>query len=133
MLVRMTNSLPDAPMELSRAGVDASDAHNDQPRADEWYVQDTRQHAGTSVLWWRRGGSYTSDLQHAEVFSQEAAARITALRGTDKAWSKAHIDAIAGPMVDRHALDEAHALTATARRCQMPCAGCTRKGLHAAP
>jgi hypothetical protein len=57
--------------------------------SDEYYIQDTRNYVGNSVLWWRvNGQGYTTNLDEAW--------RVPATwkgRPSDKLWPCAEIDA----------------------------------------
>lgn len=78
--------------------------------ADEWYLQDTRQHVGNDVLWWGMPGGYTTDVRKAQVFTRDAAYRQAKVRDTDRPWPKAYIDGKTRPAVDFQYLDHAEAL-----------------------
>lgn len=49
-----------------------------------YYIQDTRTYFGDTILWWGpNGGGYTCKLVEAGLYTEEEAARIFRLRGTD--------------------------------------------------
>lgn len=62
---------------------------------DEFYIRDTTV-SGELVLWWRaeRRG-YTNNLSEAGVYTKKDALAIEDIRGTDIAYPKATIDALA--------------------------------------
>ena len=47
-----------------------------------YYLQDARQYVGNCVLWWRKGGGYTTHIDEAELFDGSK----TDLRATDVLW-----------------------------------------------
>lgn len=52
-----------------------------------YYIEDTRQRVGNSVMWWAPDGKgYTCDLRCAGVYDEEEAKRIAGKRGTDRLW-----------------------------------------------
>jgi hypothetical protein len=58
-----------------------------------YYLQDSRQTVGNSMLWWRRDGQgYCCDVREAEVYSKKEAYAQHAMRGTDIPWPKPYID-----------------------------------------
>ena len=68
---------------------------NDPQPTDEplYYLQTG--FSGNSLLWWREGKSgYTSDVQHAHVFTKaEAFGQAKTRPGVDLPWRKDYIDA----------------------------------------
>ncbi len=52
----------------------------------KYFVQDTRQYVGNSVLWWRDGGGYTTDIDQAKQFDDAEAQDIHRNRESDKLW-----------------------------------------------
>jgi len=69
-----------------------------------YYIQDTRQYVGNSVLWWQLGGGYTTDIEKAEKFTKEQAINICK-RETDKAWLCNHVNKHVKKHVDMQYLD----------------------------
>lgn len=65
-----------------------------------YYIQDSRSYTGNCVMWWAKGGGYTSDVSSAEVFTEEKAKAQEATRESDRPWPKGYIDGIAKPRVD---------------------------------
>lgn len=65
-----------------------------------YYLQDTRQSVGNCPLWWRKGGSYTSSLAEAEIFTLDAAVAQMRCRDTDLPWSCFEVDLLRRPTVD---------------------------------
>lgn len=87
---------------------EASRADIVNPPEDSYYVQDSRQYVGNSVLWWRKDrAGYTTNLAEAHVFTEAEADACRRDRATDIPWPKAAIDAIADLHVDMQRLREA--------------------------
>lgn len=56
-------------------------------KEDMYYIQDSRQFVGNSMLFWRYSSEgYTTDLEDAAEFTYEDAKRICDQRDTDKMW-----------------------------------------------
>ena len=72
---------------------------------DQFYLQDSRDYVGNSMLFWRKGGGYTTDLTQAEVFPKDSALKQHRDRDTDMQWSKEYIDSLAKPVVDTQVAD----------------------------
>lgn len=72
---------------------------------DQFYLQDSRDYVGNSMLFWRRGGGYTTDLTQAAVFSKDYALNRHRDRDTDVPWLKEYIDSLAKPVVDTQVAD----------------------------
>ena len=73
---------------------------------DEFYLQDTRTMVGNDMMWWAKDGKgYTSDLNKAHVFTEEAANRHHKMRSSDLPWRKSYIDSKARPAVDFQYVD----------------------------
>lgn len=67
---------------------------------ESFYVQDTRNYVGNSILWWRHEGQgYTTDLAEAMIVDKNWVGR-----PTDKLWEINSIDAIATKQVDMQKL-----------------------------
>jgi len=82
---------------------------------DGWYLQDTRSYVGNDVLWWAKDGKgYTTDVSKAHVFTREEAFSQAAMRGVDRAWPKAYIDAKTRPAVDMQYINHDQAIAAQA-------------------
>ena len=69
---------------------------------DNFYVQDKRQYVGNCILWWRKGGGYTTFIDQAEVFTEET---LPTDRSTDVPWPKEHVDQHIKKVVDVQYLD----------------------------
>lgn len=67
-----------------------------------YYVQDKRQYVGNSMLWWAKGGGYTTDLSRAEKHERKPTDR-----DTDVLWPVEYIDNIASLHVDVQRTDMA--------------------------
>ena len=65
-----------------------------------YYMQDTRQFVGNCMLFWAKGGGYTTKLSKAELFTQDEAIEIQQNRGSDKMRDMDAINYISEPMVD---------------------------------
>ena len=58
-----------------------------------YYIQDSRQFVGNSVLWWRpKSCGYTCDLSEAGVFTLGEARKICRSRDTDRMWEVNYIN-----------------------------------------
>lgn len=58
-----------------------------------FYIQDTRDYVGNSMLWWARDHKgYTCDIRKAHIFSESEIEEMVANRETDKPWPKDFID-----------------------------------------
>lgn len=58
-----------------------------------YYMQDTREYVGNSMLWWARDRcGYTCDIRNAHVFSETEALKQEKSRDSDRAWPKDYID-----------------------------------------
>lgn len=53
---------------------------------EQFILQDSRGLIGSRISWWREGGSYTTNLDQAEVFSREDALNQHLSRETDIPW-----------------------------------------------
>lgn len=66
-----------------------------QANDDQFYLQDSRDCVGNMMLFWRKGGGYTTNLTQAEVFSKERAMeQHFEIRNTDIPWPKEYIDSL---------------------------------------
>lgn len=71
-----------------------------------YYMQDTRQHVGNSMMWWRKGGcGYCCDVREAHVFTKDEAYAQHRMRPTDLPWPKSYIDAHVAHHVDFQRVD----------------------------
>jgi hypothetical protein len=58
-----------------------------------YYIQDTRDYVGNSVMWWcPNGNGYTSDLDQAWKVPHDKAVAMNRSRNTDVAWPCDEID-----------------------------------------
>src|SRR6185369_5534985 len=73
-----------------------------------FYIQDTTTYVGDFILWWRpdRKG-YTTNLDEAGAYTEEAARAIERLRGTDRAWPVSAVQAGVTRAVDVEKLRKA--------------------------
>lgn len=55
-----------------------------------FYVQDTRNYVGNSMLWYGRDGGYVCDVRKAEVFTRDEARKVCR-RDVFRAWPKRYI------------------------------------------
>ena len=79
--------------------------------SDSFYLQDTRQYVGNCILWWRRGGGYTTNLKEAEIFNREQVDSIYKMRPqSTRPWPTEYIDNKSVPMVDIQYIDMQKAL-----------------------
>lgn len=53
---------------------------------EQFILQDSRGLIGSRISWWREGGSYTTDLNQAEVFTRDDAMSQHASRWSDIPW-----------------------------------------------
>lgn len=74
---------------------------------DMFYVQDSRQYVGNSVLWHGlNGGGYTTDIKKAHKYTKdEIIKKISNCRDSDVIWSAKHVDANVSYHVDAQNLD----------------------------
>lgn len=74
---------------------------------DMFYVQDSRQYVGNSVLWHAlNGGGYTTDIKKAHKYTKdEIIKQFSNCRYSDIIWSAKHIDANVSYHVDAQNLD----------------------------
>ncbi|HDS1772028.1 hypothetical protein NPS33_05765 [Pseudomonas putida] len=72
----------------------------------QFYLQDSRSNTGDGLMFWALDGGYTTNLDKAELFTQEQAC---AHRETDIPWPKDYVDSRAHLGVDHQyvSLDEA--------------------------
>ena len=72
----------------------------------QFYLQDSRSNTGDGLMFWALGGGYTTNIDKAELFTQEQAC---GHRETDIPWPKDYVDARAHLGVDHQyiSLDEA--------------------------
>lgn len=73
--------------------------------SNEYYIQDKRDYVGNDMLWWRKGGGYTTDIDQAEVFSEEMALKTNKNRSSDVPWPKDYIDQKTSRVVDMQNVD----------------------------
>lgn len=69
-----------------------------------YYVQDTRQYVGNSVLWWKKDGhGYGCDIREAHVFTSAEANKVCR---TDhfKKWEKDSVDSLVSMHIDIQSL-----------------------------
>lgn len=82
---------------------------------DEFYIQDSRNVVGNSILWWGvEGEGYTTDVSRARVLTRAEAVAQNACRETDIPWAKAYVDARTRPVVDVQFVNIAVALESAA-------------------
>lgn len=72
-----------------------------------FFVQDTRSYHGNAVVWWAKGGGYTSHLDDALECDAAAAKNIEENRDTDKAWPAKLVRSAASLHVDVQRLRKA--------------------------
>lgn len=103
--------------------------------ADEFYLQDSRNYVGNDMMFWAKGGGYTTDMRKAQVYTKAVAVRLHQMRETDIPWPKEYIDARTRPAVDMQYVKRADALAGTGIELRKPprkqpdttnCAGCGR-------
>lgn len=75
------------------------------PEQQGYYLQDTRDIVGNSMVWWEKGGGYTTDIERARVFSKAEADKKHSQRPTDLPWRKDYIDARIRKHVDVQHVD----------------------------
>lgn len=78
-----------------RAALDAAVAPSPAPAIqDLYFIQDTRNYVGNSVMWWRpNGDGYTSDIDQAWKVTKEKAEQMHQNRPTDVPWPCTPIEA----------------------------------------
>lgn len=83
-----------------------------EPAAEMYYIRDTRQTVGNSVLWWGHGNKgYVSELRDAGLYTRADALHIAARRSTDVPYAQSTIEAVAAHHVRAEALYAAEPLT----------------------
>lgn len=76
---------------------------------DLYYIQDSRQYVGNSILWWRAAGAgYTTNLEEAGTYTKAEAFSRHQSRATDKPWLKSYVDDRANRHVDHQKLKREH-------------------------
>lgn len=65
-----------------------------------FFLQDSRDLVGDNLMFWAIGGSYTSDIRKAELFSQEEAVRQHQSRTSDIPWPVEYVKARVHTAVD---------------------------------
>lgn len=70
------------------------------PDEEGYYIQDSRGYVGNDMLFWQKGGGYTTNLDLAEVFSKERVERLCQERETDIAWPVKYMQEHCRPAVD---------------------------------
>lgn len=75
---------------------------------DMYYVQDSRNYVGNSVLWHGlNGGGYVCDIKDAHKYTKDEIVKdYTNGRDTDIVWSARHVDANISEHVDRQKIRE---------------------------
>jgi uncharacterized protein YqiB (DUF1249 family) len=78
-----------------------------------YYLQDTRDFVGNSMLWWRQNGAgYCCDVREAHAYTKAQAYAQHKMRATDLPWPKEYIDARVAHHVDFQRVDRELALAA---------------------
>ncbi|WP_085598168.1 MULTISPECIES: hypothetical protein [unclassified Pseudomonas] len=77
--------------------------------SEHFYLQDSRSNVGTRAMFWRLGGSYTSNLDEAEQFTRERAVRQFESRESDLPWPVDYVRARAEVGVDFQYLSKSEA------------------------
>lgn len=67
----------------------------------QFYLQNSCDYLGNSMLWWSKQGGYTTDLCEARVFTQDEAQAQHNVRYTDIPWPVDYIHSAARTVVDR--------------------------------
>jgi len=65
-----------------------------------FYVQDSREVIGNALLFWSKGGGYTTDLREADLMTEKQAFELNKFRSTDLPWPSAYLNSKARPSVD---------------------------------
>lgn len=66
-----------------------------------FYIQDTRNYVGNSVLWWRENGAgYTTNLDEALKVPRKRALQMQLDRASDRAWPCEKVDKLATRQFD---------------------------------
>lgn len=86
------------------------DAHaNHTSGKNQFYLQDSRGNTGDNLMFWASEGGYTSDVQAAEVFTEERAFRQHHSREFDLPWPVPYIAQHLRPVVDMQTVRAAEA------------------------
>lgn len=87
--------------------------------AKQFYIQDTRNYVGNSMLWWEKSNSgYVCDVRKARMFTEEDAKKICPGRGRyyrtsqngKRMWPKEYIDQRVSHHIDMQHCDFEQAL-----------------------
>ena len=66
-----------------------------------FYLQDSRSYTGNDMMFWAKGGNgYVTDIDKAQIYTEEEAVRMNEARPTDIPWPVAYINARWRPAVD---------------------------------
>jgi hypothetical protein len=66
----------------------------------QYYLQDSRGNIGDNLSFWGAAGGYTTDIQAAELFSEDKAFDQNASRSSDLPWPTAYLAEHTRPVVD---------------------------------
>jgi hypothetical protein len=72
-----------------------------------YYLQDSRNYVGNCILFWKKGGGYTTDLEEAELFSALGAFAQNNSRDTDIVWDAKYMESKATKTVDSQSIRRA--------------------------
>ena len=73
---------------------------SEQQAARQYFLQDSRGLVGDNLMFWAKTGSYTSNINEAEVFDEDRAFRQNHCRDTDIPWPTDYIAERARRVVD---------------------------------
>jgi len=86
--------------ELGPAGNTTITPPDQSTKHQCYYLQDRRSYCGNDILWWRKGGGYTTSLSDAATFTHEEAYAQNRSRETDIPWPVQQAEVISIPVVD---------------------------------
>lgn len=79
--------------------------------SNHYYIQDVRNIAGNSMLWWEKNNSgYVCDIHQAKVFTKDGALRILRHGDHFKMWPKDYIDSKITHHIDSQVCNHAQAI-----------------------
>lgn len=78
--------------------------------SDLYYMQDTRNYCGNDMMFWAEGGSYTTDVSKARLFTKAKAEAQHKSRASDLPWPRWYIDSKTRPAVDFQYVDYKEAM-----------------------
>jgi len=76
----------------------------------EFYYLHNGSYVGNAMMWWRKGGGYTTNIEEAKKFTREESLSQHRVRNTDIPWNSDHVDARAIKVADNQYMDTVNIL-----------------------